>query len=302
MNEIVEPSYLDVVSPANPNTLATVRLDEANTLIKSLLKSRANYFDPVRFRFIESMAERSVEQNDPISDILEEKVLKALTDYQTDLSRGQAELLATLQQTLVKFPDSATELQQLYDDYQFTTLKSLSAKLERQHKQHNNHSQALVTLTEQMNQEESVSDKPAYNDSQRRSLAELVQRQEDDALLSLSDVKAKAELVTDACKTAATDQNAPRELKSIKLFRESWAKLNSDQLVTRIIKEGPENPGPLNPEMLVIRSLATMRDLSPDYLNRFVSYIDTLLWLDDAVKSSGAKQSKKRKRKTRMKT
>ena len=32
--------------------------------------------------------------------------------------------------------------------------------------------------------------------------------------------------------------------------------------------------------MLAIKSLSTMRELSPDYLNRFVSYVDTLLWLE----------------------
>ena len=32
--------------------------------------------------------------------------------------------------------------------------------------------------------------------------------------------------------------------------------------------------------MLVLRSLSLMRDLSPDYLNRFVGYVDTLLFLD----------------------
>ena len=42
----------------------------------------------------------------------------------------------------------------------------------------------------------------------------------------------------------------------------------------------PQNPGPLNPQMLAIKSLSTMRELSPDYLNRFVSYVDTLLWLE----------------------
>jgi hypothetical protein len=29
-----------------------------------------------------------------------------------------------------------------------------------------------------------------------------------------------------------------------------------------------------------VRSLGLMRDLSPDYLNRFMGYVDTLLFLD----------------------
>ncbi len=34
--------------------------------------------------------------------------------------------------------------------------------------------------------------------------------------------------------------------------------------------------------MLVLRSLGLMRDLSPDYLNRFMGYVDCLLLLDEA--------------------
>jgi hypothetical protein len=34
--------------------------------------------------------------------------------------------------------------------------------------------------------------------------------------------------------------------------------------------------------MLVLRSLGIMRDVSPDYLNRFMNYVDTLLCLDQA--------------------
>jgi hypothetical protein len=34
--------------------------------------------------------------------------------------------------------------------------------------------------------------------------------------------------------------------------------------------------------MLAIRSLSTMQDISPAYLNRFISYVDTLFWLEQA--------------------
>jgi hypothetical protein len=34
--------------------------------------------------------------------------------------------------------------------------------------------------------------------------------------------------------------------------------------------------------MLMLRSLGLMRDLSPDYLNRFMGYVDTLFFLDSA--------------------
>ncbi len=72
------------------------------------------------------------------------------------------------------------------------------------------------------------------------------------------------------------------ELRAIRQHRNTWSKLSVGRQVTQAIDQGPENAGPLNSHMLVLRSLALMRDISPDYLNRFVSYVDTLLCLDQA--------------------
>ena len=63
--------------------------------------------------------------------------------------------------------------------------------------------------------------------------------------------------------------------------------------MAQAIAQGPESPGPLNPQMLMIRSLTTLRDFSPAYSNRFVSYLDTLLWLDEVgEKDEPGKQQK----------
>ena len=56
-------------------------------------------------------------------------------------------------------------------------------------------------------------------------------------------------------------------------------------MVSQALAEVPEAAGPLNPQRLATRSLAAMHDLSPHYLSRFVSYIDTLFWLEQAEKS-----------------
>jgi hypothetical protein len=46
--------------------------------------------------------------------------------------------------------------------------------------------------------------------------------------------------------------------------------------------QAPQNAGPINSHMLVLRSLGLMRDASPDYLSRFMGYVDTLLFLEEA--------------------
>jgi hypothetical protein len=82
-----------------------------------------------------------------------------------------------------------------------------------------------------------------------------------------------------------TVPSAP-ELKTLSLFRSTWTRLSADRRLTQSLAKVPENAGPLNSHHLVHRSLSLMRELSPEYLNRFVSYVDTLLWIDQA-KSGG---------------
>lgn len=81
------------------------------------------------------------------------------------------------------------------------------------------------------------------------------------------------------------------ELKSLRYFRDTWSRLSVDQSVTQALATGPSNAGPLNSHSLVLRSLQSMRDTAPDYLDRFMAYADALLWLDQA--SSGSKPTKK---------
>lgn len=74
----------------------------------------------------------------------------------------------------------------------------------------------------------------------------------------------------------------PPELKTSRVFRNTWSKLSVDRQVAQALDQAPKNAGPINSHMLVLQALTLMRDLSPDYLNRFTSYVDTLLALDQA--------------------
>ncbi|HJV24059.1 MAG TPA: DUF2894 domain-containing protein [Aromatoleum sp.] len=86
--------------------------------------------------------------------------------------------------------------------------------------------------------------------------------------------------------TAATPSGvvveSRRELKSLSYFRSTWSKLSLNRQLTRSFAQAPENAGPLNSHFLVLQSLKQMRDISPQYLEQFMSYADTLLWLDQA--------------------
>ena len=76
-------------------------------------------------------------------------------------------------------------------------------------------------------------------------------------------------------------QPAP-ELKAVSIFRDAWSKLSTEQQLTQTLAQAPENAGPMNSQHLVLRSLQLMRDVAPDYLQGFMSHIDTLIWLEQA--------------------
>ena len=89
-------------------------------------------------------------------------------------------------------------------------------------------------------------------------------------------------------------QHSPEnaELKTLREFRNTWSKLSVDKQVAKALVQAPKNAGPINSHMLVLRSLALMRDISPDYLNRFMSYADALLSLDQCEKEKPASPKK----------
>jgi hypothetical protein len=80
----------------------------------------------------------------------------------------------------------------------------------------------------------------------------------------------------------ATATGDRRELRSAQAFRETWSRICAEDEVTEAVQRGPDNAGPLNSHMLVLRTLGLLRELSPDYLRRFMAHADTLLWLDQA--------------------
>ena len=91
-------------------------------------------------------------------------------------------------------------------------------------------------------------------------------------------------------------------------FRTMWSKVRTEQQYRQSLDQVPRNAGPLNSNSLVHRSLATMRELSPAYLQQFLSYVDALAWLEDLAgggaqpkEAPRAKATKPAKKVTRAK-
>lgn len=70
------------------------------------------------------------------------------------------------------------------------------------------------------------------------------------------------------------------ELPAVEEFRQLWSTLRTGRQVRRSLAQAPTDAGPLNSAALAHRSLTLMGGLSPEYLQRFLSYVDTLSWLE----------------------
>ncbi len=76
------------------------------------------------------------------------------------------------------------------------------------------------------------------------------------------------------------DRPADRHADTLDYLRTTWSRLGAERQLAQSLATVPENAGPLNSHHLVHRALDVMRELSPDYLHRFVAYADALLQLD----------------------
>jgi Protein of unknown function (DUF2894) len=70
------------------------------------------------------------------------------------------------------------------------------------------------------------------------------------------------------------------ELTTLDQFQKLWSRMRTESQLRQSLEHAPENAGPLNSSALVHRSIALMRDVSPGYLQHFVSYVDDLSSLE----------------------
>ncbi len=224
---------------------------EPGLTVEALRARGAHRFDPVGFRFIEALDRRSTAHQGAARRLLDGQLATALTAYAQRHARAVAEAGHCLDQLGplgVRFPDAGEALKRLQADGDVSGLRRLAARLEGQRQPG-----PLAGLVEHL--------------AQQSSLA----------------LPAPAADAATPSRDAAAPAGPPTELKALRYFRSTWSRLSVDQQLARSIARQPANAGPLNSHLLVLRSLKSMRALSPDYLRRFVSYVDTLFWLDQAT-------------------
>ncbi|MES2317574.1 MAG: DUF2894 domain-containing protein [Pseudomonadota bacterium] len=223
------------------------------TLLARVRDQGGERFDAAGWHYLDTLERRAAEHEGSVRRMLEEKreqALAAFTERFAQARSAAAELLAT---TAKKHPQAGAELQWLFAGGDFKGLRHLQATLEAREK--------CATLTELVSQLEAV----------------------------LSDAQGHAPAQNATARATATGSST-LELKTVRESRATWARMSVDKQLAQAMKQAPANAGPINSHMLVLRSLAMMQELGPDYLSRMVSYVDTLLLLDPGEKEVPVKR------------
>ena len=87
--------------------------------------------------------------------------------------------------------------------------------------------------------------------------------------------------------------NGERRADHARRFRRAWGSRRALDQVAQAVARQPVNPGPLNSHVLVLRTLAQMRALSPDYLQHFLVHVKGLQALERALEKAPRVAAKK---------
>ncbi|MEE2652892.1 MAG: DUF2894 domain-containing protein [Pseudomonadota bacterium] len=222
------------------------------------LQGQCPQFDPPRLRGVESLLEKAQQQRPSVQAPLLRRAASMLADYRRDCEQF-SEQPSRLAGVL------ATHRQQL------ATRRGGAAS-------------ALRALQAQLNRD---TPDDAASDEASSPISALL-RQQEFSLLGASQSHASDKATSEP----------PKELRALRQLRSRQRHQDIEQRIDQAIQNAPQDPGPLNPQMLAIRSLTNMRERSPAYLKQFVGYLDTLLWLEAQLpgeESGKAGKGKRRK-------
>jgi hypothetical protein len=241
---------------------------DVNQMITSLRTAGADQFDSLGLQYLEVLANRAITHQGSVKRILDGKLLHALTEFKVRFEQAQGLAKDTIDEIAPQYPHAVANLQRLLKGGDFKGMMR------------------SVTIL-----------RDSENNSICPSLGDLVR---DMAKHSSDPVMGGTEGIFHG------GVGLRAELKATRYFRNTWSKLSVNKRVTQALDQAPRNAGPINSHMLVLRSLALMREISPEYLSRFTSYVDTLLCLDQCIKEKQANGKKvndaanKKKVKTRQ--
>ena len=226
-----------------------------DALLASVRSEGGQQFDAAGWHYLDTLARRAAGHEGSARRMLDAKLERALAAFARRFAQARSASADLLDVACQQHPHAGTELQRLFAAGDFKGLRRMHGALEAR--------------------------------AQCAGLGELV------SLLETAVAGAPGHPAASHATARATAAASPAlELKTVRESRATWARLSVDRELALAMKQGPKNAGPINSHMLVLRSLAMMQEISPDYLSRMVSYADTLLALQPADIEAPVKRKK----------
>ena len=252
--------------------------DELLQKIAELESKGADRFDPVRFCYIRSMIQRSAEKSGSAGAAICQKASEALAGYQKNYETARKQSEKAGSTLCEKFPHAEKTIRKLFENNEFARIQQVGEKLRRHARRP--HLSELKTHVGQLS--------ASYRENQNSfSVDDLLRQQEQDVIASMGAAPDPEKGTRPVKKT---------EITSLKRFRKTMAKMQSDRLVTRAINNSPEQAGPHNSQMLAINTLSALREISTGYLERVISHINALIWLQQAAENAVKDKAKTKKK------
>ncbi len=216
--------------------------------IAALRAQGAHRLDPVHFCYIEVLSRKVAEQSGGLRARLERRLAGAVATYQAQFTQARSESDQALPGLILRHPLAADDLRRLHGEGEFKAVRRLATRLES-----------------------GIGLGPG-------PLGALVRHIDGQVVAQWASDEAFG------AREATTPTQVPPlvELKTLRHFRDTWTGLRVDRQMARSQEQAPDNPGPLNSHLLVLRTLRRMQEIAPAYLEHFMAHAEALMWLDQA--------------------
>jgi hypothetical protein len=224
---------------------------DALEMLAAWREQGADRVNPIRFHFIEGLARRAVAQGGLARGVLDDKLAKLLASYAQEL---EAAANASAPKPADAIPQGAAE-------------DGIS----------------IDAVPEAASSASSLGGHTSATWSQRGPLADLLDSLAEWARTRSGSAPDTAGQPGHAGESEHTIQPVYPELPLLDYFRDTWSRYSTKRQLKQSQDRVPENAGPLNSSLLVHRTLSLMREVSPEYLHQFLSYVDALSWIGQAT-------------------
>ena len=258
LQPLADPSLVDKeCSTRDQYSVVEQALIEKVVLLK---QQDVNQQNSVRLCFIESLIHRSLEQREIVRERLLTKAQLALDAYEIVVDELTAE--AATEKTVIE----KTTTEQVS---KLPLVKPSSVVL------------ALSSLRKVL-ADDAVVENTVTGFGGDGSIADAVEN--GDTATNFAEQLSQQEQVLLNNKAQKSTHSTPLpRLKAGVAYQQFQHQQRVDHFIDSAFNETPENPGPLNPEILAIKLLRQINDVSPAYISRYVGYFETLQWLEQEI-------------------